>query len=107
MVTLDNIKLHLNIKDDVTDNDSAAQQVERKVYRNAYTVFNDLVHTKLEVKVDWIKKYLYGKATITLHPHFYPTDSLILNARGMKSDCGISIQLFFFPVKRNFKLSMN
>ena len=63
--------------------DSAVQKVERKVYRNAYTMYNDLVHTKLEVKFDWTKKYLYGKATLTVQPHFYPTQSLVLNARGM------------------------
>ena len=26
---------------------------------------------------------LYGKAWITLKPHFYPTDSLSLDAKGM------------------------
>ena len=26
---------------------------------------------------------MYGKAWITLHPHFYPTDSLTLDAKGM------------------------
>src|SRR6478609_9235737 len=54
-----------------------------EAYRAAYTRYNDLVHTKLEVKLDWNKKHLFGKATLTLHPHFYPTDSLVLNARGM------------------------
>ncbi len=63
--------------------DSSEQRVERKVYRNSYTMVNDLEHTKLEVKFDWQKKQLLGKATITLHPHFYATDSLTLNARGM------------------------
>ena len=29
------------------------------------------------------KSYLYGKAWITLRPHFYPTDSLSLDAKGM------------------------
>ena len=64
-------------------NETTEQHVERKPYRASYTMMNDLVHTKLEVKVDWTKRYLYGKATITLHPHFYPADSLTLNARGM------------------------
>ncbi|MCX6290676.1 MAG: M1 family metallopeptidase [Bacteroidetes bacterium] len=63
--------------------DVAEQQVERKTYRDSYTLIHDLVHTKLEVKFDWQKKYLYGKASIRLHPHFYTTDSLTLNARGM------------------------
>jgi len=52
-------------------------------FRASATKINDLVHTKLDVKFDYDKSYLYGKAWITLHPHFYPTDSLQLDAKGM------------------------
>ena len=55
----------------------------KKNYRGSATKINDLVHTKLEVKFDYAKSYLYGKAWITLHPHFYATDSLKLDAKGM------------------------
>ena len=55
----------------------------KKQYRETATKINDLVHTRLEVKPDFSKSYLYGKAWITLHPHFYPTDSLTLDAKGM------------------------
>ena len=54
------------------------------VYRASATKINDLVHTKLDVKFDYAKTYLYGKAWITLKPHFYPTDSLTLDAKGME-----------------------
>jgi aminopeptidase N len=60
-----------------------AKAPEPQVYRASETMLNDLVHTKLEVQPVWDKMQLKGKATITLHPHFYPTDSLILNARSM------------------------
>ena len=53
------------------------------IYRATSTRINDLVHTKLEVKFDYDKSYLYGKAWITLKPHFYATDSLLLDAKGM------------------------
>ncbi len=56
----------------------------KKEYRETATKVNDLVHTKLEVKPDFSKSYLYGKAWITLHPHFYSTDSLRLDAKGME-----------------------
>jgi len=55
----------------------------KKVYRETYPRINDLVHTKLDVKFDFSKSYMYGKAWITLKPHFYPTDSLRLDAKGM------------------------
>ena len=44
---------------------------------------NELVHTKLEVKFDFEKAWMYGKAWITLKPHFYATDTLTLDAKGM------------------------
>ena len=56
----------------------------KKEYRETATRINDLVHTKLEVKPDFSKSYLYGKAWITLRPHFYATDSLTLDAKGME-----------------------
>lgn len=55
----------------------------KDIYRESYTRINDLVHTKLDVKFDYAKSYLYGKAWITLKPHFYATDSLLLDAKGM------------------------
>ena len=56
----------------------------KKDYRETATKINNLVHTKLEIKPDFSKSYLYGKAWITLKPHFYPTDSLNLDAKGME-----------------------
>ncbi len=53
------------------------------IYRETSPRINDLVHTKLDVKFDYDKSYLYGKAWITLKPHFYSTDSLSLDAKGM------------------------
>jgi aminopeptidase N len=55
-----------------------------KIYRATPPRINDLVHTKLDVRFDYAKRYLYGKAWITLKPHFYPTDSLTLDAKGME-----------------------
>jgi aminopeptidase N len=55
----------------------------KKVYRAAATKYDDLVHTRLDVKFDFDKCYMYGKEWVTLKPHFYPTDSLELDAKGM------------------------
>lgn len=53
-------------------------------YRATATKVNDLVHTKLEVSFNYDSAWLYGKEWVTLHPHFYPTDSLTLDAKGME-----------------------
>ncbi|HRF24258.1 MAG TPA: M1 family metallopeptidase, partial [Chitinophagaceae bacterium] len=55
----------------------------KKEYRDTATRINDLVHTKLDVKFDFNQSYLIGKAWVTLKPHFYNTDSLLLDAKGM------------------------
>src|SRR6202000_1280680 len=55
----------------------------KKVYRATATKYDDLINTKLDVKFDYDKSYMYGKEWVTLHPHFYPTDSLTLDAKGM------------------------
>jgi aminopeptidase N len=54
-----------------------------KIYRETPPKINDLVHTKLAVSFDYKKCYMYGKEWVTLRPHFYPTDTLRLDAKGM------------------------
>jgi len=55
----------------------------RKLYRATETKINNLVHTKLDASFDYEKSQLNGKVWLTLEPHFYPTDSLRLDAKGM------------------------
>lgn len=62
----------------------AETQSWKKIYRATATKINDLVNTKLDVRFDFNHCYLYGKAWITVKPHFYPTDSLSLDAKGMQ-----------------------
>jgi aminopeptidase N len=50
-------------------------------YRGSADKNFDLQDTKLEVKFDYIKQYLYGKATLTLKPHFYTQHELTLDAK--------------------------
>ena len=56
---------------------------ERTKYNEAETILTDLIHTKLEVRFDWEKSQLIGTETLIAKPHFYPSDSLILKAKGM------------------------
>jgi aminopeptidase N len=56
---------------------------ERPIYRETETILTDLIHTKLEVNFDWAKSRMNGIATITAKPHFYTSDELILDAKGM------------------------
>lgn len=53
-------------------------------YRAAYTILHDIVHTDLDIRFDWGKQYLMGKATLTMKSHFYPRNEVLLDARGMQ-----------------------
>lgn len=62
----------------------AIEPVKREVYRESVTVLHDIIHTELQVSFDWKNSKLYGKASLQLKPHFYASDKLYLNARGME-----------------------
>src|SRR5471030_124177 len=62
---------------------SNANDPALKIYRETPPKINDLIHTKLDVRFDYKKRYMYGKEWVTLRPHFYPTDTLRLDAKGM------------------------
>ena len=51
-------------------------------YHPSETRIIDIIHTKLDVSFNWEKQYLYGKATITLKPYFYPIKEITLDAKG-------------------------
>ena len=55
----------------------------KKKYRATATKLNDLVHTKLNASFDYAHSTMHGKEWVTLKPHFYPTDTLLLDAKGM------------------------
>ena len=65
------------------------QEVDRNAktevadYQASNKRVNDLLHTKLDVKFDWEKQYLYGNAELTFKPYFYSTNELVLDAKGM------------------------
>lgn len=50
-------------------------------YRKSPTIDFRLIHTRLEVSPIWKKAYLSGEAYLTLTPHFYDMDSLVLDAK--------------------------
>ncbi|NVO86345.1 M1 family metallopeptidase [Hymenobacter terrestris] len=60
-----------------------AQPTAAPSQRPAARQINKLVHTKLTIRFDYVKRYAYGQAELTLKPHGLGTDSLRLDAKGM------------------------
>lgn len=52
-------------------------------YRATKEKIHDLQHTKLKVDFNFSEKTMNGEAWITLIPHFYPTNQLVLDAKSM------------------------
>jgi aminopeptidase N len=44
----------------------------------------DLLHTKLDVRFNWEKEQVLGKATLTLKPYFYAANTVTLDAKGFE-----------------------
>ncbi len=71
----------------VLDSNRAIAQTETSgretVYRATHTKTTELKHTKLKVSFDYQKEQMAGEEWLTASPYFYPTDSLVLNAKAM------------------------
>ncbi len=55
----------------------------QSVYRATHTKTTELKHTKLKVNFDYAKEQMNGEEWLTASPHFYPSDSLVLDAKAM------------------------
>ena len=56
------------------------------IYRGSEPRYWDIVHTRVALSFDMINKTADGRAWIKLHPYFYATRELVLDAKGMKID---------------------
>ncbi len=54
-----------------------------KVYRATHTKVTELKHTKLKVNFDYQKEQMNGEEWLTASPYFYPSNTLMLDAKGM------------------------
>ena len=77
-------------------------------YKPSKTLTTDLIHTKLEIEPVWKSAELIGKATLTLKPHFYATDSVFIDAKGMEiksvTNGNVSLPFSYKNDKLNIKL---
>lgn len=70
------------IKEEIVEIVEEKEIPTRPQYNPSRTRKHDLQHVKLEVKFDYEKSQLHGKAFLTLKPYFYNSDSLVLDAKG-------------------------
>lgn len=74
------------------------------VYRATHTKTTELKHTKLKVNFDFQKEQMNGEEWLTASPYFYPTDSLVLNAKSMIiSEVSLDRNTAKTPLKYEYK----
>ena len=56
----------------------------KKTYRATTEMKHDLIDTKLEANFDMSKAFMYGKVWLSLKSHFYASNELVLDAKGME-----------------------
>jgi aminopeptidase N len=81
--------------------------VERPRYNESRTRVFDLLHTKLDVRFNYDKMTMDGKAELTLKPYFYSTGALVLDAKsfdikmvGLKGKQGIAALKYDYDGKQ-------
>jgi aminopeptidase N len=58
----------------------------RQLYRAASPILWDIQHSRVALSFNWQEKTVDGRAWIDIHPYFYATDTLVLDAKGMRID---------------------
>lgn len=71
------------IKETLPPSYREGQTNKMAIFRAEAEKINSLVHTKLDLKFDFEKEHVYGEAWVTLKPHFYETNKLVLDAKAM------------------------
>ncbi|MGZ4090295.1 MAG: M1 family metallopeptidase [Bacteroidia bacterium] len=74
--------------------------VVKEIYRASNTKQHDIINIRLDVNFDWANSKMNGKATLRLMPHFYPTRTLYLNARGMDIKSVVVSEIGAVPVNK-------
>ncbi|WP_207428471.1 M1 family metallopeptidase [Pedobacter sp. SYSU D00535] len=61
-----------------------ANALGANIYRGSYPRTVDILHTKLDLRLNWDSSAIQGKALIDAKPYFYAVNQLVLDAKGFK-----------------------
>ncbi|WP_128544149.1 M1 family aminopeptidase [Larkinella soli] len=60
----------------------AAPAVSQGPYNPSRTLKNDLLHTRLDLRFDWVRQWVHGVARLRFKPYFYPQNTVDIDAKG-------------------------
>jgi aminopeptidase N len=94
-IVLDDVNITGSAPSDIPDD----QEITTYQATNERT--NDLLHTKLDLRFDWAKQRVMGKAVLSFKPYFYATDLLVLDAKNFDFN-SISLDGKNIPLKYEY-----
>lgn len=72
----------LDLASDFDPGISGTQNIKTELYQPSVARVFKLIHTRLELTPLWDSAQLKGNARLTLSPWFYPSDTLVIDAKG-------------------------
>lgn len=75
---------HIEVKNDTIFRRNPGNVTRQGPYRPSRTLKHDLIHTRLDVQFDWLRQQVHGTAVISLKSHFYPQNTVELDAKGFE-----------------------
>lgn len=105
VVKADDIKVEVDSTEEEMANNGEKMEAmpdTLPVYRATAELANDIIHTKLDVRFDYKKQHVLGKAWITAKPYFYPQNSITLDAKNFEFQ-KITFENATTPLKYTYK----
>lgn len=105
VVKADDIKVEVDSTEEEMANNGEKMETmpdTLPVYRATAELANDIIHTKLDVRFDYKKQHVLGKAWITAKPYFYPQNSITLDAKNFEFQ-KITFENATTPLKYTYK----
>ena len=105
VVKADDIKVEVDsTEEEMADNGEKTEAMPDTlpIYRATAELANDIIHTKLDVRFDYKKQHVLGKAWITAKPYFYPQNSITLDAKNFDFQ-KITFENATTPLKYTYK----
>jgi aminopeptidase N len=104
VVKADSMKVEVEDADENEMADAKKQVIPDTVpvYRATAELTNDIIHTKLDVRFDYKKQHVLGKAWITAKPYFYPQNAITLDAKNFDFH-KITLENSATPLKYTYK----
>ncbi len=88
-----------------------AKDDPRDIYRTSDTRAWDILHTRVALSFNLPERTANGRAWLRLHPYFYPSDTLVLDAKTMRIDSIVLTQsntpLRFQQQEESVKIFLN